>query len=102
MSNEKHYSVEEFAKRIGVSPSTLRNWDKSGLLSPHHRTSGGHRVYTETQASEYLSPKTMKNGIKNLGVEYTDGNITNIHCSEFSKYELELLACNLYCIAKGN
>ena len=102
MNNEKHYSIEEFSKRIGVSTSTLRNWDKSGLLSAHHRTSGGHRVYTETQALEYLSPKTVENGVKNLGVEYANGNIMRVHYSDFSKCELELLTRILYGIVKEN
>lgn len=47
-------SVGEFAKAIGVTIKTLRNWDKSGKLKPHHRTVGGQRVYTEDQIEEYF------------------------------------------------
>lgn len=47
-------SVGEFAKAIGVTIKTLRNWDKSGKLKPHHRTVGGQRVYTEEQIEEYF------------------------------------------------
>lgn len=52
---ECYYSIQDFALRIGVSVSTLRLWDKSGKLLPHHRTAGGHRVYSETQAVEYIN-----------------------------------------------
>lgn len=48
-------SVQKFAKQIGVSVSTVRLWDKQGLLKPHHRTKGNQRVYTDTQVEEYLS-----------------------------------------------
>lgn len=52
---KQFYNINEFAKRLGVSSSTLRNWDKSGALTPHHRTAGGHRVYSEEQAVHYLA-----------------------------------------------
>lgn len=28
------YSIGEFGKEIGVTPQTLRNWDKKGELKP--------------------------------------------------------------------
>ena len=94
-STDKHYSIDEFSKRIGVASSTLRNWDKSGTLVPHHRTPGGHRVYTEEQAITYLSPTITDTGIKHLGVEFADGTIVKIHCREFSDYDLKLLYYSL-------
>lgn len=48
-------SIGEFAKAIGVSEPTLRNWDKSGKLKPHHRTKGNRRVYTKEQAEEFFN-----------------------------------------------
>ncbi len=52
--SDKFYNVSMFAKRIGVSVYTLRLWDQSGKLPAHHRTRGGHRIYSESQAMEYL------------------------------------------------
>lgn len=52
---ECYYSIQDFALRIGVSVSTLRLWDKQGKLSPHHRTAGGHRVYSEKQVIQYIT-----------------------------------------------
>lgn len=54
-NDECYYSIQDFALRIGVSVSTLRLWDKCGKLSPHHRTAGGHRVYSEEQAVQYIT-----------------------------------------------
>ena len=41
------YSIGEAAKRIGVAPSTLRYYDKEGLLPEVKRTSGGIRSFSE-------------------------------------------------------
>jgi Predicted transcriptional regulators len=41
------YSIGETARRIGVNPSTLRYYDKEGLLPSVQRSSGGVRVFTE-------------------------------------------------------
>ncbi len=41
------YSIGEAAKRMGVAPSTLRYYDKEGLLPEVKRSSGGIRVFTE-------------------------------------------------------
>ena len=32
---------------LGVHPSTLRRWDKKGILTPSYRTPTGERRYTE-------------------------------------------------------
>lgn len=39
------YSIGEFGKQIGVTPQTLRNWDKKGELKPAHVSKGGTRYY---------------------------------------------------------
>lgn len=41
------YTVGEMAKRIGVAPSTLRFYDKEGLLPFVKRTSGNIRTFSE-------------------------------------------------------
>lgn len=54
-NNTCYYSIHEFALRIGVSVSTLRLWDKQNRLKPHHKTAGGHRIYSEEQALRYIT-----------------------------------------------
>ncbi len=40
------YVISVFAELAGVHPQTLRNYERSGLLSPH-RTSGGSRRFSD-------------------------------------------------------
>ena len=44
-----YYTINKFSKIIGVTPQTLRNWDRSGKLHPHHTSSNGYRYYSEEQ-----------------------------------------------------
>lgn len=41
------YTVGEVAKKIGVAPSTLRYYDKEGLLPFVERSGGGMRMFKE-------------------------------------------------------
>ena len=41
----KFLSIQQAAKFLGVSPQTLRRWEKSKKLAPSHRTQGGQRRY---------------------------------------------------------
>ena len=41
------YRIAEAAKLLGVHPSTLRRWDKKGILTPSYRTPTGERRYTD-------------------------------------------------------
>ena len=45
----EYYTINKFAKIIGVTPQTLINWDRSGKLHPHHTSSNGYRYYSEDQ-----------------------------------------------------
>ena len=45
----KYYTINKFSKMCGVTPQTLRNWDKSGKLHPHHTSENGYRYYSEEQ-----------------------------------------------------
>lgn|SRR5665647_175006 len=38
--------IGEMAQAVGVSPQTLRNWERKGLVAPS-RSDGGHRQYDE-------------------------------------------------------
>lgn len=41
------YTIGEMAKRLGVAPSTLRYYDKEGLLPFVERSGGGIRMFKE-------------------------------------------------------
>lgn len=53
----KYYSIAEMSKTLGISAQTLRNWDKSGKLKPHHTTNSGYRYYSQEQLNSILGIK---------------------------------------------
>ncbi len=48
------YTIGEMAKRMGVAPSTLRYYDKEGLLPFVERSGGGIRMFKD-EDTEWLS-----------------------------------------------
>ncbi|WP_297781623.1 MerR family transcriptional regulator, partial [Aeromicrobium sp.] len=45
---ELAWGVGTVAARLGISPSTLRTWERRYGVGPSLRTAGGHRRYTES------------------------------------------------------
>lgn len=56
----KYYTIHEFSKLVGKTPQTLRNWDKKGLLIPHHTGANGYRYYSHAQLKQVLNIKEDK------------------------------------------
>ncbi len=42
---EMYFSIKEAAQILGVSPLTLRNWDKSGKFKASRHPMNNYRVY---------------------------------------------------------
>ena len=53
----QYYSINEFSKILGVSAQSLRNWDNSGKLHPHHTSSNGYRYYSHEQLNQVMNIK---------------------------------------------
>ncbi len=53
----RYFTINKFSKIVGVTPQTLRNWDKTGKLKPHHTTENGYRYYSEEQLKQVLRTK---------------------------------------------
>ena len=51
----RYFTINKFSKIVGVTPQTLRNWDKTGKLKPHHTTDNGYRYYSEEQVNQVLN-----------------------------------------------
>jgi predicted site-specific integrase-resolvase len=86
------YSVGEFAKRIGMSVTTLQRWDREGVLLAN-RTPTNRRFYTDDHVKAFL-------GIK----ETTRLNVAYVRVSSQSqkpdmKNQRDVL--NAYCQANG-
>jgi predicted site-specific integrase-resolvase len=47
---------------LGVTAQTLRNWDKSGKLKPHHTSPNGYRYYSEDSLNQLLNKPVAKTG----------------------------------------
>jgi hypothetical protein len=50
----KYYSIGKFAKLIGRTEQTLRNWDKNNKLNPAYIAPSGFRYYSEEQLNHFL------------------------------------------------
>lgn len=55
----KYYTIHETAEILGVSPQTLRNWEKSEKLIPHHKSANGYRYYSKDSLNALLGVKTQ-------------------------------------------
>lgn len=54
---EKYYAVGETAQKIGVTTQTLRDWDKTGKLKPHHVAESGFRYYSQEQINQIIGKR---------------------------------------------
>ena len=59
--NTHKFTIQEVSRRFGITPHTLRFWEKEfkGTLVPL-RTDGGQRRYTEDHLSVIAKIKTLK------------------------------------------
>lgn len=51
----QYYKIGAFARLLGVSTGTLRDYDKKGILKPHHTSPYGYRYYSHEQYEQFLS-----------------------------------------------
>jgi predicted site-specific integrase-resolvase len=50
----EYLGVQQAALLLGVSPSTLRNWDRSGKLKASRHPFNGYRLYLRTDLEKVL------------------------------------------------
>ena len=53
-SLSEYLTVSEAAKTLGVSSSTLRNWDRSGKLKARRHPVNGYRLYKRADLEALL------------------------------------------------
>jgi putative resolvase len=99
MNNEnKHISIGEVAKTLGVSVVTLRRWEKIGKLNSIFRTFGNHRRYN------IFDVQKLFNKNKRINICYarvsshdqkkdliTQGDFLLAHCKNKSVENVELI-----------
>ena len=50
----KYLTIKKAAKLLHVTPLTLRNWDKKGILKPYRKPVNNYRVYSLDQIEGFL------------------------------------------------
>lgn len=53
-SMPKDFTVDAVSKATGIIPSTIRYWDKIGLISASRCTANNYRTFTQTHIDEVL------------------------------------------------
>lgn len=66
MTSGKYLTVKEVAKLLGVTPLTLRNWDKQGKLRALRNPINNYRIYKAEEIELFLR-KIESRGKVNLG-----------------------------------
>ena len=90
-----YYTIGEFSKKVGLSISTLRNWDSDGKLKPAYVTSGGLRYYSEEQVNRLIGLKLDKQEKITIGY----ARVSSHKQKDDLKRQVECL--KMYMIAKG-
>jgi len=61
---KKYLTIKEVAKILGVTPQTLRNWDKSGKLKALRNPINNYRVYRAYDVEVFLRKMESKGKIQ--------------------------------------
>ena len=62
---KKYYTIKQAAKILGVTPLTLRNWDKNGKLKAYRHPINNYRVYKPQQLELFLRKMEISRERKN-------------------------------------
>jgi len=60
--SKKYLTIKEVAKIIGVTPLTLRNWDKNGKLKAYRNPINNYRVYKREEIELFLRKIEARRG----------------------------------------
>ncbi|MEQ1500069.1 MAG: helix-turn-helix domain-containing protein [Parcubacteria group bacterium] len=59
-----YITIKQASKILGVSPLTLRNWDKSGKLKAHRHPMNNYRVYKIEDLETVIQEIEMGTGLR--------------------------------------
>ena len=90
----KFLSIQDAAKYFGVTPQTLRRWEKKKKILPAHRTEGGQRRYSIAQLRP---PDFSDKSIDHPTVAYA--RVSSHDQKEDLQRQVHML--ELYCSSKG-
>lgn len=88
---EKHYSIQEVSRLLGIPKDTLRYYDRIGVVSPL-REDNRYRRYTKSDLIDLMNIQIMQyadfslDEIKGKFRFHTMGNINPAYCEEVAAF----------------
>lgn len=80
MTKEIYFSIKEAAGILGVSPLTLRNWDKSGKFPAQRHPMNNYRVYKLSALEDVIND--IEGGTNKSNAEKMIRKLTIKHLEE--------------------
>lgn len=81
----KEYSIDDVSKTTGIAPSTIRYWDKVGLISANRCMENNYRMFTQRHVDEILMIHALKLSMAARDEKYTIEQIRK----EIYKFEFD-------------
>ena len=98
MDKSKQITIQEFSYMTGISPSSLRHYDKMDLLKPTYRgEENNYRLYSEDQIGQGCLIETLRNldipipYIREYLNSYTPESLMNILIRKTNQIDEEML-----------
>lgn len=66
----KEFTIDAVSKITGIVPSTIRYWDKVGLISANRCTANNYRTFTQAHIDEILIIQALKLAMRARGEKY--------------------------------
>ena len=63
---KQYLTVKEVSKLLGVTPLTVRNWDKSGKLTAYRHPMNNYRQYRVEQVEDLIKEFELSKVVKNF------------------------------------
>lgn len=57
-------TIGEVARRLGVSPDSIKRWEDEGKIAKPRRTCGGWRIYSDNEIKQLLRILEQQVGTK--------------------------------------
>lgn len=88
-------TISEAANYLGVTPTTLRRWEKEGRLSPYNRTRGGQRRYDIAQLGANIPISQIKDIRKTIAYARVSSR------EQKNDLERQEKVLQMYCASQG-
>ena len=76
----KEFTIDTVSKITGIIPSTIRYWDKIGLISASRCADNNYRTFTQTHIDEILMIQALKLAMRARGEKYAVEQIRSEMC----------------------